>query len=39
MERAAAAVPAVMEIFRQQGFKYAAQIGTLVGGEPRITCT
>ena len=36
---AAAAVPAVMEIFRQQGFKYAAQIGTLVGGEPRITCT
>jgi len=34
---AAASVPAVMEIFRQQGFKYATQIGTLVGGEPRIT--
>jgi selenide,water dikinase len=33
----AATAPAVLEVFRQQGFKYATQIGTLVGGEPRIT--
>jgi selenide,water dikinase len=32
----AATAPAVLEVFRQQGFKYATQIGTLVGGEPRI---
>ena len=32
----AATAPAVLEVFRQQGFKYATQIGTLAGGEPRI---
>jgi selenide, water dikinase len=32
----AAAVPAVMEVFRQQGFQYAAQIGALERGEPRV---
>ncbi len=32
----AATAPAVLEVFRQQGFKYATQIGTLVSGEPRI---
>jgi selenide,water dikinase len=32
----AAAAPAVMELFKQQGFGYAARIGTLVDGEPRI---
>jgi len=35
----AASAPAVMELFKQQGFKHAAQIGTLVGGEPRIVVT
>ena len=35
----AAASPAVMELFKQRGFKYATQIGTLVGGEPRIVVT
>ena len=35
----AATAPAVMELFKQQGFKYATQIGTLVGGEPRIVVT
>ena len=28
-----------LELFKQQGFKYATQIGTLVGGEPRIVVT
>jgi selenide, water dikinase len=32
----AATAPAVLEVFGQQGFKYATQIGTLVGGEPRV---
>jgi len=35
----AATAPAVLEVFRLQGFKYATQIGTLVGGEPRIIVT
>jgi selenide,water dikinase len=31
-----ATAPAVMDIFRQEGFKYAAQIGTLGDGAPRV---
>jgi len=31
-----ATVPAVMDVFKQEGFKYAAQIGTLDSGESRI---
>ena len=31
-----AAVPAVLDVFRLEGFKYAAQVGTLASGEPRI---
>jgi selenide,water dikinase len=31
-----ASAPAVLEIFRKQGFKYATQIGTLAAGEPGI---
>jgi len=27
----------VLEVFKQQKFKYATQIGTLSAGEPRIT--
>jgi len=33
----AAAAPAVLEIFEQEGFEHAATIGTLVHGEPRVT--
>ncbi len=32
----AAIAPAVLDAFKQEGFKYAAQIGTLGSGEPRI---
>lgn len=32
-----ASVPAVLEVFRQQGFKYATQIGRLVAGAPSVT--
>lgn len=32
----AASVPAVMDIFRAQGFKQAAVIGSLEAGEPRV---
>jgi selenide, water dikinase len=35
----AATAPAVLEVFRQQNFKYATRIGTLSAGEPRITVT
>jgi selenide,water dikinase len=31
-----AIVPAVLDVFRQEGFRYAAQIGTLESGEPRV---
>jgi selenide,water dikinase len=31
------AVPAVLEVFRQQGFKFATQIGRLVAGAPSVT--
>jgi selenide,water dikinase len=31
-----AAAPAVLEIFRQQGFKHAAEIGKLVAGAPSV---
>ena len=31
-----ATVPAVLEVFKREGFQYAAQIGTLESGEPRI---
>jgi selenide,water dikinase len=34
-----ASVPAVLELFRQQGFKYACRIGELSGGEPHIQVT
>mgnify|MGYP001171537554 CR=1 FL=1 len=34
-----AAAAAVLDIFKREGFQYAAQIGTLASGEPRITCT
>ena len=34
-----AAVPAVLEVFAQQEFKYACRIGALVGGEPSIVVT
>jgi selenide,water dikinase len=33
----AATAPAVLDVFEQQGFQYAAQIGTLESGEPRVT--
>ena len=32
----AATAPAVLDVFKQQGFQYAAQIGTLGSGEPRV---
>jgi len=32
-----AAAPAVMDIFKREGFKYAAIIGALAAGEPRVT--
>lgn len=32
-------VPAVLEVFKRQGFKYAAQIGRLTAGEPRVVVT
>ncbi len=32
----AATVPAVLEVFRHEGFEYAAAIGTLASGEPRV---
>jgi selenide,water dikinase len=32
----AATAPAVMDVFRNEGFQYAAAIGTLVQGEPRV---
>jgi selenide,water dikinase len=32
-----AAAPAVLAIFRQQGFKHAAEIGRLVAGAPSVT--
>ncbi len=34
-----ASVPAVLEVFRQQGFKYACRIGELTSGEPHILVT
>ena len=33
----AAAVPRVLDIFRQQGFEHATAIGSLVAGEPAVT--
>jgi len=36
---AAAAAPAVLDVFKREGFKYAIQIGTLSAGEPRIVVT
>jgi len=33
----AATAPAVLDVFKRQGFQYAIQIGTLGAGEPRIT--
>jgi selenide,water dikinase len=35
----AATAPAVLDVFKQQEFKYATQIGTLGSGEPRIVVT
>jgi selenide,water dikinase len=35
----AATAPAVLEIFKREGFKYAAAIGKLDSGEPRIIVT
>ncbi len=35
----AAIAPAVLGLFRSQGFKYAAQIGRLTAGEPRVVVT
>ena len=32
----AATAPAVLDVFRQEGFQHAVQIGTLSAGEPRI---
>lgn len=32
-----AAAPAVLEVFRQQGFKHAAQIGRLLAGAPSVS--
>lgn len=34
-----ATAPAVLEVFKQQGFKYAAQIGRLNAGEPAVVVT
>ena len=34
-----ASVPAVMDVFKSEGFQYAAQIGTLASGEARIVVT
>jgi selenide,water dikinase len=31
-----ALAPAVLEVFAREGFQYAAQVGTLTAGEPRI---
>lgn len=33
----AATAPAVLNVFKNEGFSYAARIGTLAAGEPRIT--
>jgi selenide,water dikinase len=33
----AATAPQVLEVFRQQGFRHAAQIGALASGEPCVT--
>jgi len=35
----AAIAPAVLEVFKQQGFQHAARIGTLSAGEPRVVIT
>jgi len=35
----AAAAPVVLEIFRQQGFKHAAEIGRLAAGAPSVVVT
>lgn len=35
----AATAPAVLKVFEEEGFKYAAQIGSLAAGEPRVTVT
>jgi selenide,water dikinase len=35
----AATAPAVLEVFKRQGFQHTAQIGTLASGEPRIIVT
>jgi len=34
-----ATAPQVLEVFKQEGFKYAARIGTLSTGEPRVVVT
>jgi selenide,water dikinase len=31
-----AIAPEVLQLFKNEGFQYAAQIGTLASGEPRI---
>jgi selenide,water dikinase len=36
---APAIVPEVLQLFKNEGFQYAAQIGTLASGEPRIVVT
>ena len=35
----AAAAPAVLDVFKREGFQHAARIGTLGVGEPRIVVT
>lgn len=35
----AATAPAVLDVFKQQGFQHAATIGTLSRGEPRVVVT
>jgi selenide,water dikinase len=35
----AATAPAVLDVFKQQGFQYAARIGTLESGEPHVVVT
>ncbi len=35
----AAAAPAVLDVFKQEGFQYATPIGTLTEGAPRVTVT
>lgn len=32
----AATAPAVLKVFKEEGFQYAARIGTLASGEPRV---